>query len=242
MWGCRPSSTVDANTSMVRDLISTFEHRFNPQTLMLNIPEAFEHLKGSDANFEMVTSNTIQSTRMEYNQNIITESRAVIFINTSCNKTKNLSKEDQNTVLIQTLSNKIRRNDPDVQHLISENRASQFPKQTRKIIEKLSEKQRLDYLNEIFRIPWNNAYERGQGMSEFFTQTMHFDEANVKKCINYSKNQIIQELDRLRALAYNFDRNLKEGQAQENLAICVVWVGPSINSEVKLHRKLLSEL
>ena len=114
--------------------------------------------------------------------------------------------------------------------------------QTRKIIEKLSEKERLDYLNEIFRIPWNNAYERGQGMSEFFTQTMHFDEANVKKCINYSKNQIIQELDRLRALAYNFDRNLKEGQAQENLAICVVWVGPSINSEVKLHRKLLSEL
>ena len=179
---------------------------------------------------------------MEYNQNIITESRAVIFINTSCNKTKNLSKEDQNTVLIQTLSNKIRRNDPDVQHLISENRASQFPKQTRKIIEKLSEKQRLDYLNEIFRIPWNNAYERGQGMSEFFTRTMHFDEANVKKCINYSKNQIIQELDRLRALAYNFDRNLKEGQAQENLAICVVWVGPSINSEVKLHRKLLNEL
>ena len=79
-------------------------------------------------------------------------------------------------------------------------------------------------------------------MSEFFTQTMHFDEANVKKCINYSKNQIIQELDRLRALAYNFDRNLKEGQAQENLAICVVWVGPSINSEVKLHRKLLNEL
>ena len=85
---------------MVRDLISTFEHRFNPKTLMLHIPEAFEHLKGSDANFEMVTSNTIQSTRMEYNQNIITESRAVIFINTSCNKTKNLSKEDQNTVLI----------------------------------------------------------------------------------------------------------------------------------------------
>ena len=73
---------------MVRDVIGTLEHRFDPQTLMLAIPGAFEHLKGSDTNFEMVTSNTIQPTMLEYTQNIITESKAVIFINTCCNKIK----------------------------------------------------------------------------------------------------------------------------------------------------------
>ena len=51
---------------MVRDIIGTLEHRFNPQTLVLSIPDAFDHLKGSDTNFEMVTSNTIQPTMIEY--------------------------------------------------------------------------------------------------------------------------------------------------------------------------------
>ena len=59
MWGCKPLSGVPKKTQMVRDVIGTLEHRFDPDTLMLHIPEAFEHLKGSDSSFEMVTSNTI---------------------------------------------------------------------------------------------------------------------------------------------------------------------------------------
>ena len=59
MWGCRPSSTVAANTEMVRDLISTLETNVDIDRMSFVIPHGFEHLKGKDANFEMVTSNTI---------------------------------------------------------------------------------------------------------------------------------------------------------------------------------------
>ena len=66
---------------------------------MLHIPIAFEHLKGTDTDFEMVTTNTIQPTRLEYNQNIITESIAIVFINTFCNKVKYMTENEQNLAL-----------------------------------------------------------------------------------------------------------------------------------------------
>ena len=44
---------------MVKNVIEILEHRFDPETLMLPVPLAFENLKGDDNNFEMVTSNTI---------------------------------------------------------------------------------------------------------------------------------------------------------------------------------------
>ena len=59
MYGCKPSKFVEAETSMVDDIINTFVNRFNRSTLSLKLPSAFEHLKGSDAAFEMVTSNTL---------------------------------------------------------------------------------------------------------------------------------------------------------------------------------------
>ena len=71
---------------------------------MLHIPIAFEHLKGTDSDFEMVTTNTIQPTLLEYNQNIITKSIAVIFINTFCNKVKYMTEDQKNLVLAQTLA------------------------------------------------------------------------------------------------------------------------------------------
>ena len=48
------------------------------------MPQAFDHLKGEDASFEMVTSNTIQPVRLCYRQNIITHSVAMIFVSTHC--------------------------------------------------------------------------------------------------------------------------------------------------------------
>ena len=44
----------------------------------------------------MVTSNKIQPTRLEYQENIITESVAVIFINTSVNKVQNMDNFEKN--------------------------------------------------------------------------------------------------------------------------------------------------
>lgn len=52
-------------------------------------------------------------------------------------------------------------------------------------------------MRETFYLPWNNAYERGEGMYNFFTETMQFDSNNVKKFINLSKDEIVTELVKL---------------------------------------------
>ena len=61
-------------------------------------------------------------------------------------------------------------------------------------------------MRDTFYLPWTNAYERGKGMYEFLTETMQFKEDDIKKCINYSKDDIIKELDKLSILAYNFEK------------------------------------
>ena len=43
-------------------------------------------------------------------------------------------------------------------------------------------------------------------------------------------------------LAHNFDKGLKEDRKIGNIAICVIWIGPSLNPEVELHRKILLDL
>ena len=161
MWGCKPTSVVDRATKMVKDVIETFEHRFDPQTLMLHIPGAFEHLKGSDSNFEMVTSNTIQPTRLEYSKNIITEKKAVIFINTCCNKIKSMDRAKQNEILAQTLADKAERHAGEVSHLAQKKLLSQNPQVLLEVIEQLPESERVAILRETFYLPWNNAIQRG---------------------------------------------------------------------------------
>ena len=47
----------------------------------LTFPSVFDHMYGSDANFEMAASNTIQPLRLLYIHNIVTHTLAVIFIN-----------------------------------------------------------------------------------------------------------------------------------------------------------------
>ena len=60
IWGCRPAKGVLADTKMCNDLRQLFLDRFDRQTLRLEIPKVFDQLKATDAQFEMVTSNTLQ--------------------------------------------------------------------------------------------------------------------------------------------------------------------------------------
>ena len=55
--------------------------RFNRDTLALDIPKVFDHLKAEDATFEMVSSNTCQPMSLFYSKNIVTDSYCAIFIN-----------------------------------------------------------------------------------------------------------------------------------------------------------------
>ena len=59
MWGCRPSNKILAETTMVKDVVRTLLRNYDRNSLSIELPRAFEHLKGEDAKFEMVTSNTI---------------------------------------------------------------------------------------------------------------------------------------------------------------------------------------
>ena len=81
IYGCKPALGVDAETQMVCDIIHTLQQKFDRETLSCEIPDAFEYMKGKDVKFEMVTSNTIQPTKMIYKHNVVTEKIAYIFVN-----------------------------------------------------------------------------------------------------------------------------------------------------------------
>ena len=50
--------------------------------------------------------------------------------------------------------------------------------------------------------------------------------------VNLSKKEIIDELNKLTREANQFDKEMKEKNKEDNLAICVIWVGHSLNSKV----------
>ena len=76
-------------------------------------------------------------------------------------------------------------------------------------------------------------------MHDFFTEIMEFKETNVTQFTNLTKHEIINELNKLAEEAEEFDKRMIEQEKEGNLAICVIWVGHSLNSSVKVHRKIL---
>ena len=106
MYGCKPQKAVAAETTMVSDVTNTLLNRFDRNTLTLRIPAAFEHLKGKDANFEMVTSNTLQPLNINYHHNIITQSVAYIFVSEKCQsqlKVATYSEEEQENKILELI-------------------------------------------------------------------------------------------------------------------------------------------
>ena len=67
---------------MVKNIFDTLMNKFEPRNLSVQFPYAFEQLKGTDAEFEMVTSNTIQPLRLLYQHDIAEKKIAAIFVNT----------------------------------------------------------------------------------------------------------------------------------------------------------------
>ena len=55
---------------------------YSKKTFTVDFPTCFDGMKGDDANFEMVASNTLQPMRLPYSFNVVTKSEAVIFLNT----------------------------------------------------------------------------------------------------------------------------------------------------------------
>ena len=82
IFGCKPAKTVSADTDMVRQLVMTIENRYDKDTLKLEIPKSFEHLKATDEKLEITSSTTIQPLVLSFEDNFVTDSIGYIFVNT----------------------------------------------------------------------------------------------------------------------------------------------------------------
>ena len=71
-----------ADTNMINDAADAFANHYDRDTLSAVFPYILEDLKGKDANFEMISSNTLQQVRLIYEYNFRTHSIATVFIHT----------------------------------------------------------------------------------------------------------------------------------------------------------------
>ena len=81
-FGCKPSQGVLAETKMVKDVVKILLEDYDRNTFSVRFMDCFDDLKGSDVNFEMVASNTLQPVRMFYQHRIVTEQAAIVFVHT----------------------------------------------------------------------------------------------------------------------------------------------------------------
>ena len=66
---------------MVQDVADAMLLKFNRDELICDFPEIFADLVGTDTNFEIVSSATLTTLRLFYEEKIIKKSLAVIFEN-----------------------------------------------------------------------------------------------------------------------------------------------------------------
>ena len=90
LWGCRPSDVVLAETKMVADIIEILNAKIDKKEHSVTLPKALDQLKGEDAQFEMVTSNTIQPLKLFYEHNVVTRKIGLVLINTGIRSPKQL--------------------------------------------------------------------------------------------------------------------------------------------------------
>ena len=59
LYGCRPSTGVKANTTMVKDIYGAFIENADRINLMVLLPQTLDFIKGNDASFETAVSSQI---------------------------------------------------------------------------------------------------------------------------------------------------------------------------------------
>ena len=67
---------------MIQDVTDAMNLSYNKINFSLDFPQCFDDLKGRDANFENIASNTMQNLRLLLQENVVTHSWATIFVNT----------------------------------------------------------------------------------------------------------------------------------------------------------------
>ena len=78
LFGCRPSAGVKGNTDMVQDILLALTQNADRANAKVLIPQCFEYLKSSDAQFETVSSSRIQTIMLFYRDNLVTHSIGIV--------------------------------------------------------------------------------------------------------------------------------------------------------------------
>ena len=83
-FGCNPEQGVIANTKMIKDSVDILVDQYQRMEFAVDFPSCYDDLKGEDANFEIVCSQTTQPLRLPYKTNISERKLATIFVHTHC--------------------------------------------------------------------------------------------------------------------------------------------------------------
>lgn len=83
-WGCPPSKFVLADTRMIHDFFDTLRDRYDPKTLCVKFPDVLNDMlsEAGDAAWEFWRSKSLQTAKIFYEQNKVTSSQGIIFVNT----------------------------------------------------------------------------------------------------------------------------------------------------------------
>ena len=83
VFGCGVDKGIKADSKMVNDVVEIMLSRYCKNTFTLDLLKCFDSIQGSDANFEVASSATIQPCFLHYSHNVITASHTVIFVTTN---------------------------------------------------------------------------------------------------------------------------------------------------------------
>ena len=71
VYGCRPSTGVKANTTMVKDIYYAFIENGDKINFRVLLPNAFTYMSGNDVNFEIVSSAKIKTIKLYYKHKVV---------------------------------------------------------------------------------------------------------------------------------------------------------------------------
>ena len=72
VFGTPPRGTVDANTTMVQEIVKAFENNYDKNNLTLSLPQVFKQITSKDSKLELVTTNTLCPINLTYSHNFVT--------------------------------------------------------------------------------------------------------------------------------------------------------------------------
>ena len=64
---------VLAKTNMMNEIAHIFNTGYNRVDFVLTVPDVFDNLQSTDANFETSLSNTLQPLKLKHEQNLVTK-------------------------------------------------------------------------------------------------------------------------------------------------------------------------